>query len=133
VGKKLAPHLLFKDFDELQNFPQDAAQPDVLATQLFLQHAICQARDHEVVAMRELIGAGSSAFNRISLLERGLSIIDAPAFIAAHVIAVIAGLWFSDTSGMILLLVIPGLVVGGVIVTSKEIRPTLSHESRKWR
>lgn len=75
--------------------------------------------------MREFVSAETRAIKWIDIHQRVLSAVGAGAFIAGYLIAAITGLWWSDNSGLILLLVILGLVVGILNVTTKEVLPYL--------
>ena len=52
---------------------------------------------------------------------RPLSIVGAIAFITGYILAVIAGIWWPESGNLIATLVILGLVVGFLNITSKEI------------
>ncbi len=57
--------------------------------------------------------------------QRALGVIGAAAFGAGYGLAVIAGLWFPDNGALIATLVIVGLLVGLMNLTSREIVPYL--------
>ena len=75
--------------------------------------------------MNAVTTVGSRAQTWVQGYERPLSIIGAAAFFSGYVIAVIAGVWWPENAGLIATLVILGLVVGAVNVTSSEIVPYL--------
>lgn len=57
--------------------------------------------------------------------QRAFGVIGAAAFLAGYGLAVIAGLWFPDNGALVATLVIVGLVVGAMNLTSREIVPYL--------
>ena len=77
------------------------------------------------MAMMDMMSSRSGALEWIEQRRRGLSIVGAAAFFVGYVIAVITGLWFSDNGELILTLVLLGLVVGALNVTSAEVVPYL--------
>ena len=75
--------------------------------------------------MNAVTTIGDKTQNWVRSYERPLSIIGAAAFFSGYVIAVIAGIWWPENGGLIAALVILGLVVGSLNVTSGEIVPYL--------
>ena len=68
---------------------------------------------------------GERAQSWVEPYVRVFSIIGAIAFFSGYVIAVIAGIWWPENGGLIAVLVILGLLVGSLNVTSKEVVPYL--------
>jgi hypothetical protein len=58
-------------------------------------------------------------------LQRPLSVVALVAFLAGYAISVITGLWWSDNSALIVILVLLGLLVGLLNITGREIIPYL--------
>lgn len=69
--------------------------------------------------LQKIVGQGLGGIQRL------LSIAALVAFIAAYAIAVIAGIWWPDHSGLIATLVLLGLIVGLLNITGREIIPYL--------
>ena len=67
--------------------------------------------------------------NKLDALERNfarpLSVVGAAAFMSGYIIALIAGIWFEETGGLIATLVIMGLVVGFLNISGREVVPYL--------
>ena len=61
----------------------------------------------------------------IERVQRLLSIAAALGFIAGYIIAIIAGIWWTDEKWLILTLVILGMLVGLLNITAREIMPYL--------
>ncbi len=77
------------------------------------------------MALSDVLRLEGRAAGWIAIHRRGLSIVGAAAFGAGYVVAVVAGIWWPDNGDLIAALVILGLIVGVLNVTTREITPYL--------
>ena len=76
--------------------------------------------------MAELVQKIETKFDALSnTYGRTLSVVGAAAFLSGYIIALIAGIWWPETGGLIATLVILGLIVGFLNVTNREVVPYL--------